>query len=141
MHGCRPADTGAFVTGSFDETVRVWDTNASAVATQFALPAKVYAVALPPPGAGHCLIAAATGAPTVSLCGERGGIKEGEKVTPHHGPARAGVEARGTRGALHRAGWPSPPPRVPRSMRGSYLTWPWRAYIPPSPTTPFILAL
>ncbi|ORX74214.1 WD40 repeat-like protein [Linderina pennispora] len=59
-------DTGMFATSSYDGTVKVWDTNAMAVAASFDLNARVEMHAMSPTGA-HALIAAATQAKSLRL--------------------------------------------------------------------------
>eukprot|EP00850_Spirogloea_muscicola_P023954 SM000411S15671 [mRNA] locus=s411:1:3178:- [translate_table: standard] len=63
-----PLDTGLFVTGSHDQNVNVWDTNALQVEVHFAMPAKVCAVAMSGAAtAAHALVACATEDPRVRL--------------------------------------------------------------------------
>eukprot|EP00850_Spirogloea_muscicola_P016627 SM000136S00173 [mRNA] locus=s136:184851:188612:- [translate_table: standard] len=63
-----PLDTGLFITGSHDQNVNVWDTNALQVEVQFAMPAKVCAVAMSgAAAAAHALVACATEDPRVRL--------------------------------------------------------------------------
>ncbi|EIE20903.1 WD40 repeat-like protein [Coccomyxa subellipsoidea C-169] len=63
-----PVDTGMFVTGSFDQEVKIWDTNVLAVACSFALPVRVYALGMSHVAAAHCLVAVGGGEPQVKLC-------------------------------------------------------------------------
>ena len=46
--------------------MQVWDTNRLEVVVPFALPARVYAVALSPVASSHCLVAVGTGDPQVT---------------------------------------------------------------------------
>eukprot|EP00741_Cyanophora_paradoxa_P009330 tig00000144_g9038.t1 len=109
-----PSDTGMFVTGSFDEYVKVWDTNALQVATAFKMPGKVYSVALSgAPGAAHALVAAATEDPRVRLCDIAAGAAT--IMLAGHRERR--------RGALatldpHASAWPAPRPARPRPRPG-----------------------
>ncbi|EMS60682.1 DNA excision repair protein ERCC-8 [Triticum urartu] len=52
-----PVDTGLFVTASFDNYVKVWDTNSSQVVMDFKMPGKVYSAAMSPIATTHMLIA------------------------------------------------------------------------------------
>lgn len=63
-----PIDTGLFVTGSFDNQVKVWDANLGQVACSFTFPDRVYGVAMSAAAATHCLIAVVGGDPHVKLC-------------------------------------------------------------------------
>lgn len=63
-----PVDTGLFVSGSFDEEVKLWDTNTLQMACRWALGAKVYSAAMSPVATAHSLIAVGSHDPTVKLC-------------------------------------------------------------------------
>uniref|UniRef100_A0A0D9YR07 Uncharacterized protein n=1 Tax=Oryza glumipatula TaxID=40148 RepID=A0A0D9YR07_9ORYZ len=52
-----PVDTGLFVTASFDQYVKVWDTNSTQVVMDFKMPGKVYSAAMSPIATTHMLIA------------------------------------------------------------------------------------
>uniref|UniRef100_N1R2Y4 DNA excision repair protein ERCC-8 n=1 Tax=Aegilops tauschii TaxID=37682 RepID=N1R2Y4_AEGTA len=52
-----PVDTGLFVTASFDNYVKVWDTNSTQVVMDFKMPGKVYSAAMSPIATTHMLIA------------------------------------------------------------------------------------
>ena len=54
-----PHDTGAFVTGGYDELVKLWDTNEMRVACEFTLPGRVQCVAMSAVATTHALIAVA----------------------------------------------------------------------------------
>mmetsp|Transcript_35876 Transcript_35876/g.57994 ORF Transcript_35876/g.57994 Transcript_35876/m.57994 type:complete len:459 (+) Transcript_35876:115-1491(+) len=68
-----PVDTGMFVSASFDESIRVWDTNTQTTAAHFSLPGPVYAVAMSPLASSHCLIAGGSTDSHVRLCDLRTG--------------------------------------------------------------------
>ncbi|RKP09023.1 DNA excision repair protein ERCC-8-like protein [Thamnocephalis sphaerospora] len=78
-----PFDTGLFTTSSYDETIKVWDTNTMQAATTFNLEASVFAHAMSPI-ASHTLVAAAVRGPQLRLCD----LKTGDCVhslTGHRG--------------------------------------------------------
>ena len=54
-----PHDTGAFVTGGYDEQVKLWDTNEMRPVCDFTLPGRVECVAMSSVASTHALIAAA----------------------------------------------------------------------------------
>lgn len=60
-----PVDTGLFVTASFDQFVKVWDTNSTQVVMEFKMPGKVYTAAMSPIATTHVLIA--TGSADVQM--------------------------------------------------------------------------
>ncbi|KAL6616406.1 hypothetical protein ACP70R_038676 [Stipagrostis hirtigluma subsp. patula] len=62
-----PVDTGLFVTASFDQFVKVWDTNSTQVVMDFKMPGKVYSAAMSPVATTHMLIA--TGSADVQVHG------------------------------------------------------------------------
>ena len=69
-----PADSGLFVTGSWDASVKVWDANAlGEAALTFQVPAKVYAASLSACARVHALVAVGCGDPTVRLADMRAG--------------------------------------------------------------------
>lgn len=55
-----PVDPGMFVTGSFDTTVKVWDSEEMEVAHTFSLEESVFDIAMDPKGR-HTLVAASAG--------------------------------------------------------------------------------
>lgn len=63
-----PFDTGMFVTGSRDYSVKVWDTNTLQVAQSFALGYPVHAVNMSPCANSHQLVATATEENHIRLC-------------------------------------------------------------------------
>ncbi|XP_048565213.1 WD repeat-containing protein ATCSA-1-like isoform X4 [Triticum urartu] len=63
-----PVDTGLFVTASFDNYVKVWDTNSSQVVMDFKMPGKVYSAAMSPIATTHMLIATGSADVQVRLC-------------------------------------------------------------------------
>jgi DNA excision repair protein ERCC-8 len=63
-----PVDTGLFVTGSYDHTVKLWDTNCMAAACEWAMPSKVYNVAMSPLASSHCLVATGCEDRNIRLC-------------------------------------------------------------------------
>eukprot|EP00941_MAST-03F_sp_MAST-3F-sp1_P001443 g1443.t1 len=64
-----PVDTGTFLSSSMDGTVKLWDTNALQVATEFAFAkSHVYTAALSSIATQHTLIAVGTGEKNVHLC-------------------------------------------------------------------------
>ncbi|KAF8058843.1 ATCSA-1 [Scenedesmus sp. PABB004] len=60
-------DTGLFVSGSADCEVKVWDTNALAVACAFGCPGKVQALGMSAVASAHALVAVGTKKPGVML--------------------------------------------------------------------------
>ena len=54
-----PHDTGAFVTGGYDQQVKLWDTNEMRAVCDFTLPGRVECVAMSSVASTHALIAAA----------------------------------------------------------------------------------
>ncbi|KAL0086049.1 WD40-repeat-containing domain protein [Phycomyces blakesleeanus] len=70
--GWFPFDTGILVSASFDETVRIWDTNLMEPVTTFDLGAKVFCQAMSPI-ASHCLVATASDNPHIRLCDIKSG--------------------------------------------------------------------
>ncbi|OZJ02622.1 hypothetical protein BZG36_03832 [Bifiguratus adelaidae] len=67
-----PFDTGMFISSSFDNTIKIWDTNSLQDACLFDLEAKVYSHAISPI-ASHCLVACASADPRIRLCDLRTG--------------------------------------------------------------------
>ncbi|KAI8061108.1 WD40-repeat-containing domain protein [Gongronella butleri] len=67
-----PFDTGMFITSSYDQTVRVWDTNMMTVACTFPLESLVHRQAISPI-ATHSLVATAAAEPRIRLCDLRSG--------------------------------------------------------------------
>uniref|UniRef100_A0A0D9YR06 DNA excision repair protein ERCC-8 n=1 Tax=Oryza glumipatula TaxID=40148 RepID=A0A0D9YR06_9ORYZ len=63
-----PVDTGLFVTASFDQYVKVWDTNSTQVVMDFKMPGKVYSAAMSPIATTHMLIATGSADVQVRLC-------------------------------------------------------------------------
>ncbi|XP_010499273.1 PREDICTED: DNA excision repair protein ERCC-8 isoform X1 [Camelina sativa] len=63
-----PIDTGLFVTGSFDQFIKVWDTNTAQAVVDFKMPGKVYRTAMSSLAMSHTLIAAGTEDVQVRLC-------------------------------------------------------------------------
>nr|CAB3478903.1 unnamed protein product [Digitaria exilis] len=63
-----PVDTGLFVTASFDQFVKVWDTNSTQVIMDFKMPGKVFAAAMSPIATTHMLIATGSADVQVRLC-------------------------------------------------------------------------
>lgn len=68
-----PLDTGLFVSGSTDGTVRVWDTNVFANAGVFDLGSIVHALAMSPAMRTHSLVAVGTDDRRVRLCDLKSG--------------------------------------------------------------------
>ena len=68
-----PVDTGMFFTGSFDQTVAVWDTNTATRVLTFHFDAKVYNLSMAPHAESHALVAVGTGQPQVRLCDPNSG--------------------------------------------------------------------
>lgn len=68
-----PLDTGLFVSGSTDGTVRVWDTNVFANAGIFDLGSNVHALAMSPAMRTHALVAVGTDDRRVRLCDLKSG--------------------------------------------------------------------
>ena len=71
-----PVDSGVFVSGSWDATVKVWDAEAATAVLSFRLPAKVYAASLstvPGGSAVQSLVAVGCGDPDVKLADMRAG--------------------------------------------------------------------
>ncbi|ORX61420.1 WD40 repeat-like protein [Hesseltinella vesiculosa] len=67
-----PFDTGMFISSSYDQTIRVWDTNEMNVACTFPLDSLVHCQAISPI-ASHSLVAAAAAEPRIRLCDLRSG--------------------------------------------------------------------
>ncbi|KAL5221566.1 hypothetical protein ABZP36_026279 [Zizania latifolia] len=63
-----PVDTGLFMTASFDQYVKVWDTNSAQVVMDFKMPGKVYSAAMSPIATTHMLIATGSADVQVRLC-------------------------------------------------------------------------
>ena len=63
-----PHDTGLFVSGAFDNSVRAWDTNRLEPVTVFRTRALVYNVAMSPCAVSHSLVAVAADCANVLLC-------------------------------------------------------------------------
>ncbi|XP_051150806.1 WD repeat-containing protein ATCSA-1-like [Andrographis paniculata] len=63
-----PIDTGLFVTGSYDQHIKIWDTNTTQVVMNFRKPGKVYGIAMSPIARSHMLIAAGSEDVQVRLC-------------------------------------------------------------------------
>ncbi|GAB2228383.1 hypothetical protein Droror1_Dr00010219 [Drosera rotundifolia] len=63
-----PVDTGLFVTGSYDNFIKVWDTNTTQVVMHFKMPGKVYRTAMSTLATSHMLIATGTEDVQVRLC-------------------------------------------------------------------------
>uniref|UniRef100_A0A0E0N581 DNA excision repair protein ERCC-8 n=1 Tax=Oryza rufipogon TaxID=4529 RepID=A0A0E0N581_ORYRU len=63
-----PVDTGLFVTASFDQYVKVWDTNSTQLVMDFKMPGKVYSAAMSPIATTHMLIATGSADVQVHLC-------------------------------------------------------------------------
>ncbi|PUZ53870.1 hypothetical protein GQ55_5G084800 [Panicum hallii var. hallii] len=63
-----PVDTGLFVTASFDQYVKVWDTNSTQVVMDFKMPGKVFTAAMSPIATTHMLIATGSADVQVRLC-------------------------------------------------------------------------
>ncbi|XP_039850056.1 WD repeat-containing protein ATCSA-1-like isoform X3 [Panicum virgatum] len=63
-----PVDTGLFVTASFDQYVKVWDTNSTQVVMDFKMPGKVFTAAMSPVATTHMLIATGSADVQVRLC-------------------------------------------------------------------------
>jgi len=80
-----PRDTGLFITGSFDKTVKVWDTNAEQVALNFDLDDHVYGVAVQPMASTHSLLAVACGDQRAVLCDMATGGRK-HTLLGHRGP-------------------------------------------------------
>jgi len=68
-----PNDTGMFVTGSFDSTVSVWDTNAEQVARRFPILERVYSIRMSMCSQQHSLVAVGSADPKIRLCDLRTG--------------------------------------------------------------------
>ncbi|KAJ1977901.1 hypothetical protein H4R34_003412, partial [Dimargaris verticillata] len=67
-----PFDTGLFTTTSYDQTLKVWDTNSLQCASTFALGHRIFSHAVSSI-ASHCLIAANTADSFVRLCDLKSG--------------------------------------------------------------------
>lgn len=63
-----PVDTGMFISGALDHTVKLWDTNSLKVVACFALGSRVNAVHMAHTGGAHQLIGAATDDNHIRLC-------------------------------------------------------------------------
>lgn len=74
--GWYPRDTGMFVTGSFDKSVRVWDTNNAKVVYAFTMSEKVFDVNLPQNAVNHSLVAVACGDGRACLCDLNSGARQ-----------------------------------------------------------------
>ncbi|KAI8393546.1 excision repair cross-complementing rodent repair deficiency, complementation group 8, isoform CRA_f [Radiomyces spectabilis] len=72
-----------FVTGSYDASVRVWDTNTMTDVYSFDLESRVNSAVMSPI-ADHCLIATAAAEPQIRLCDLRSGALT-HSLTGHHG--------------------------------------------------------
>ncbi|KAI8817947.1 WD40-repeat-containing domain protein [Fimicolochytrium jonesii] len=68
-----PTDTGLFITGSMDSTVKVWDTNAMQSVCTFDIEQRVYATDMSMISTTHNLIATGTSDQNVRLCDLRTG--------------------------------------------------------------------
>lgn len=80
-----PRDTGLFITGSFDKTVKVWDTNAEQVVLNFDLDDHVYGVGVQSTSSTHSLLAVACGDQRVILCDMATGGRK-HTLLGHRGP-------------------------------------------------------
>lgn len=63
-----PVDGGLFATGALDGHVKLWDSDAFAPVSSFALRSRVYCARFSPAASAHALIAAATAKGEVRLC-------------------------------------------------------------------------
>jgi len=63
-----PVDTGIFVTGSRDKTVKVWDANSLEAVISFDVDGCVLGTAMSPIASSHCLIAVTGSMDHISLC-------------------------------------------------------------------------
>jgi DNA excision repair protein ERCC-8 len=83
-----PHDTGMFVSGAFDHSVRVWDTNTLSPVSVFRTRALVYQVAMSPAAVAHTLVAVAADCANVLLCDLTTG-KATHQLVGHSGALRA----------------------------------------------------
>ncbi len=84
-----PHDSGIFVSGGFDQQVKLWDTNVLAVACDFALPGRVHCIAMSPVATSHNLIASCgEGSSSVTLCDPATGSTAHE-LSGHRAPVWA----------------------------------------------------
>jgi DNA excision repair protein ERCC-8 len=86
--GWYPRDTGMFVTGSFDKSVRVWDTNTAADVYTFQMAEKEFDFALPETASQHSLIAVASGDQRACLCDLNSGARQ-HSLAGHRGPVHS----------------------------------------------------
>ncbi|XP_043919750.1 DNA excision repair protein ERCC-8 [Protopterus annectens] len=68
-----PHDTGMFISSSFDESLKVWDTNMLRPAEVFEFEETVYCHHMSPSATKHSLIAVGTKSPEVQLCDLKSG--------------------------------------------------------------------
>ena len=76
-----PFDSAAFLSSSFDQTLKLWATDSARLSGSFELGAKVYSHAISPV-AGHLLVACATQHPAVRLVDLRSGAAVQSLVAP-----------------------------------------------------------
>lgn len=77
-----PADSGAFLSSSYDQTVKIWDTNAAQLAGTWDLNSKVYTHAISPI-ADHLLVACGLAHPAVRLIDLRSNSATQSLVAPN----------------------------------------------------------